>query len=385
MLLGIALVALNLRPLVSSVGPVLIELRDDLGMSSTLAALVTTLPMVCFGLFGAAAPPLAARIGIRRLAFAAMLIVTAGLTARALTSSVAVFVVASTLALAGVGVANVVIPALVKVQFPRQVGLVTGVYTTLLQLSTATAAAASVPVEQAFGDWRPSLGMWAAVSLVAALPWIGLIRQRVPLRQQSHTVTARRLLRSRTAWLLTLFFAVQSANGYAQLGWLPVILRDAGVAKDTAGFALAMIPAVGIAVSMVLAAITGRLTSFRPVIVTIVGCYMVGYAGLLLFPATVPLLWSLLLGTGGGVFPMGLILIGLRARTGQGSSALSGFVQGFGYLVAAAGPFLIGALHGATGGWSLPVLALLASTVALFALGLAITKVRYVEDELGLP
>lgn len=233
--LGIALVALNLRPLASSLGPVLTEVRNDLGLSGALAGLITTLPVLCFGLCGVAAPPLAARVGIRRLCMICMFVITAGLGVRALVPSATVFVLASGIALAGAGVANVLIPALVKVYFPQQIGLVTGVYTTLLQLATAVAAAVSAPLAKTDGGWQSALGMWALVSLVAALPWLGLLGDTTPSRQAGRAVTARRLVRNKTAWLLTGFFAVQSANGYAQLGWLPTILRDAGVDETTAG------------------------------------------------------------------------------------------------------------------------------------------------------
>ncbi|HEX6444497.1 MAG TPA: MFS transporter [Streptosporangiales bacterium] len=381
--LGICLVALNLRPLVSGLGPVLTQVRADLHLSGALAGVITTLPVVCFGVFGSLAPPIAARVGIRRLTLVAMLAVAVGLVVRVVSGSGLVFVLGSTLALAAIGFANVLIPTLVKLHFPRQIGLVTGVYTTLLQLSTAIAAAVSVPMSAALGGWREGLGVWALVAVVAAVPWLGLLRERVALRPAVHRVTWRGLSHSPTAWLLAVFFGIQSANAYAQLGWLPALFTDAGVSKTGAGYALAVIPAVGVVVSVVLAALTARLRSFRPVVVTLCVCYAVGYLGVLVVPATVPWLWSLLLGVGGGTFPVSLMLIGLRARTGQGSSALSGFVQGIGYLVAAAVPFLIGVLHDATRSWTAAVAVLLGSVALLFLAGLGVTRVRYVEDEIG--
>lgn len=136
-------------------------------------------------------------------------------------------------------------------------------------------------------------------------------------------------------------------------------------------------------VSVTLAAITARVHTLLPVILTVCACYMLGYIGLLLTPAVVPWLWALLLGTGGGAFPIALIMIGLRSRTGQGSSALSGFVQGVGYFAAAGGPFLVGVLRESTGSWNPPLALLLASTVALLLFGIGISRVRYVEDEVA--
>lgn len=380
---GICLVALNLRPLVSGLGPVLTQVRHDLQLSGALAGVITTLPVLCFGVFGAVAPPIAVRVGIRRLTLLAMLAVAAGLGVRVTAGSGLVFLLASTLALAGVGIANVLIPTLVKLHFPRQIGLVTGVYTTLMQLSTAVAAAASVPMSDALGGWRQGLGVWALAALVAAVPWLGLLRERVTLRQAAHQVTWRGLSRSPTAWLLAAFFGIQSANAFTQLGWLPALFADAGVSTVDAGYALSVIPAVGVVVSAALAALTARLRSFRPIVVGLCVCAALGYVGVLLVPARAPWLWALLLGVGGGMFPVALILIGLRARTGQGTSALSGFVQGIGYVVGAAVPFLVGVLHDATGTWTYVVAVLLGSVVLLFVAGLGVTRVRYVEDEIS--
>lgn len=380
--MGVALVGLNLRPVVSSLGPVLAEVRADLGLSGTVAGLVTTLPLFCFGIGGICAPPLAARLGVHKLAMVAMTALTCGLAARALGGSATLFVLASTVALLGSGAANVALPTLVKLHFPHQIGLGIGIYSMLMQISTAGAAAVSVPVAHTFGGWRDSLGIWAVTGALAVLPWFGMLAEPAKLKQKAHRVTAWQLTRSRTAWLLTAYFALQSANGYAQLGWLPAILHDAGVGAAEAGFALAMIPAVAILVSALLALITARVHTFLPLVIVLLGCYAVGYLGLLIAPAAAPWLWAFLLGIGNGVFTLGLVLIGLRARTGQGSSALSGFVQGVGYLTAAVGPFTVAALHDATGSWAPSLVLLLASTGVMFVLGFSITKVRYVEDEI---
>lgn len=359
----------------------LTQVGRDLHLSGALAGVITTLPVLCFGAFGAAAPPIAVRVGIRRLTLLAMLAVAAGLAVRVLAGSGLVFVLASALALAGVGVANVLIPALVKLNFPQQIGLVTGVYTTLMQLSTAIAAAVSVPMSDALGGWRQGLGVWALAAAVAAVPWLGLLRERVTLRQAAHRVTWRGLSRSPTAWLLTAFFGIQSGNAFTQLGWLPALFTDAGVSTTDAGYALSVIPAVGVVVSAALAALSARIRSFRPIVIALCVCAVLGYVGVLVVPAWVPWFWALLLGIGGGMFPVALILIGLRARTGQGTSALSGFVQGIGYIAGASLPFLVGLLHDATGTWTYAVVVLLGSVVLLFVAGLGVTRVRYVEDE----
>lgn len=382
LLAGIALVAANLRPIIGSLGPVLGEVRDTLQLSGTLAGLLTTLPVLCFAVCGAVAPALAARLGSHRLTVAAMVALATGLVVRAVTGSSTVFLLASLVALAGVGFANVLTPALVKEHFPRRLRQVTGIYATTMQLGMTASSAVSVPLAHAFGDWRESLGIWAILAVLATLPWLGLLRTTRLSHQAGNRVTARQLARSKTAWALAVFFGIQSGQAYALFGWMPAILVDAGVSSGRAGLDLSIVAAMGVAMSVVLPAISTKLGKFWPLVVGIVACYAVGYVGLLLAPAAAPWLWAVVLGAGGGAFPFALMLIGLRAHSGQATSALSGFVQGTGYLVAALGPFLVGMLHDLTGAWSLSVVALLASVALLLPVGLLAARHRYVEDEI---
>ncbi|MGH3096870.1 MAG: CynX/NimT family MFS transporter [Streptosporangiales bacterium] len=382
LLAGIALVAANLRPIIGSLGPVLGQVRDTLQLSGTLAGLLTTLPVLCFAACGAAAPTLAARVGSHRLTAAAMTALAAGLAVRATTGSTTVFLLASLVALAGVGFANVLTPALVKQHFPHRLRQVTGIYATTMQVGMMTSSAVSVPLAHAFGDWRESLGIWAILAVLATLPWLGLLRTTRLTYQAGNRVTGRQLIRSRTAWALAVFFGIQSGQAYALFGWLPAILGDAGVSSGRAGVDLSIIAAMGVVTSILLPAVSTKLRSFWPLVVGIASCYAVGYVGLLLAPAAAPWLWAMVLGAGGGAFPLALMLIGLRARTGQATSALSGFAQGTGYLVAALGPFLVGFLHDLTGEWTLSVLFLLATVCVLLPVGLIAARHRYVEDEI---
>lgn len=381
---GLLLLALSLRPVVTSVGPVLADVRRDLGMSGAVASLLTTLPVLCFAGFAALTPIVVHGAGLHRTSLLAVGAITGGLVLRAAGGSEVLFLLGSVIALAGAGAGNVLAPALVKRHFPDRVSLVTGVYSMLLQASTAAGAAVSVPLEHGLGGWRQGLGSWALLSAVAMLPWLGLLAREPRLAGAPGRVGARALLRSRTAWMLALFFGAQSAQAYAMFGWLPDILTSAGVGKAEAGVVLSIVAAAGVPVSIGLPFVLARLAGLRPLIVGLAACYVLAYAGLLIAPATAAWLWGLLLGLGGGAFPLCLTLLGLRARTTETTNALSGFVQGIGYVVAAPGPFLVGALHDLTGSWAVPLVLLLASIAALLALGLAVAAPTYVDDEIDI-
>ena len=165
-------------------------------------------------------------------------------------------------------------------------------------------------------------------------------------------------------------------------GWLPQVYRDAGFSASAAGLLLGVATATGIPVALVLPSVAVRLTSQAPLVFGLCGCYLVGYAGLILRPVEGAVVWALLIGTGTGMFPLVLTLLGLRARTPEGTAALSGFTQSVGYLVAALGPFLTGALYGATGGWTVPLTVLALLVLPQAVCGALVSRERYLEDEL---
>ncbi|PZS03876.1 MAG: MFS transporter [Pseudonocardiales bacterium] len=379
---GLLLLALSLRPLVTSVGPVLSDVRTNLHMSGAVASLTTTLPVLCFAAFAGLTPVAVHSVGLHRTSLLAMTALTGGLLLRVAVASQVVFVLGSVLALAGAGAGNVLAPALVKRHFPDRVSLITGIYSMLLQATTALGAAVSVPLADSLGGWRAGLGSWALLSALAMLPWLGLLGRDPHVRTASGRIAARDLVGSRTAWMLALFFGAQSAQAYAVFGWLPDILHSAGVGKQIGGIAVSIVAAAGVPVSIALPFALRRLPGLRPLMIFLAACYVAAYAGLLLAPSGAPYLWALLLGLGGGAFPLCLTLLGLRARTTASTNALSGFVQSVGYVVAAPGPFLVGALHDATGSWTPPLAVLLVSIAGMLALGFGVARPTYVDDEL---
>lgn len=382
--LGLVVLAFNLRPAAVSVGPVLDEIRTGLGMGPLAAGVLTTLPVLCFAGFGYVAPWVGRTFGVHRVILMALLVTFAGLALRAAAQSPATFMVATLPALAGMAIANVLIPSLVKLHFPSHLGSMTALYTTALAVGLTAASVLTVPLADATGSWRGGLGSWTAVALVAAVPWLGLVRHDVkPPLGGPATIPTRRLARSPLAWTMAAFFGIQSLHAYSVFGWLPQIYRDAGFSAGTAGLLLGVTTATSIPVSLVLPGITARGRHQARIILALSASYVAGYVGLIVDADVLPWLWALLIGIGTGMFPLVLTLLGMRARTSEGTAALSAFAQSIGYLVAGIGPLMMGALYGATGGWTVPLVVLVVLVVPQAVTGLMAVRVRYVEDELS--
>ncbi|MEU4093079.1 MFS transporter [Streptomyces sp. NPDC026673] len=388
---ALVLAALNLRPAITSLGALLEEVRDGLGMSGTVAGLLTSVPALCFAVFGVTAPRLARRRGPGAVVCAGLVAITLGLFLRPFAGGTALFLVGSALALGGIAVGNVLMPVVVKRWFPDRVGTMTGLYSMALSFGTALAAAATVPATRALGgDWRLGLGAWGVIAAVAVLPWLALVRDRSqavtaatdPATPAAGQAPGRRITRSRTAWALAVYFGLQATGAYITMGWLPQIFRDAGVSASTAGVLLAVTMVMGVPLSFVLPALAGRMRHQGGLAVGLGLFGIAGYGGLWAAPAAAPWVWALLLGISNCSFPLALTMIGMRSRTGAGVVRLSAFAQCTGYLLSIPGPILVGTLYQHTGGWDLPVAFMLALLVPQIAAGVVAGRDRSVEDEL---
>jgi len=378
---GIVVVAFNLRPAAVSVGPVLGEVTSGLGMSPTTAGVLTTLPVLAFAGFGALAPALARRIGLHRVTLLALVAVVVGLGVRARISSVPVFLALSLVALAGMATANVLLPSLVKLHFPHRVGLLTSIYTTALAIGLTVASVLTVPLADHFGSWRWGLFAWAVTAAVAAVPWVVLARRDRSLEVQPRGISLAAVARTRLGWSLALFFGLQSMQAYAVFGWFAQVYRDAGFSPRTAGLLLGVTTAMGIPLSFWLPSWAARMRTQTWLLIALTACLPVGYVGVLVAPEAWAWLWAALIGTGTAVFPVTLVLIGLRSRTSDGTAALSGFTQSVGYLLAGIGPFGMGLLYDLTGGWTVPLLGLCALLVPQLIAGVVISRPAFIEDQ----
>jgi len=384
-LVGIVVLGFNLRPAAVSVGPVLDEITRSLDMSGATAGLLTTLPVLAFASFGALAPDLARLAGVHRVTLLSLLAVVLGLGVRARTDEIWLFLLMSLVALAGMATANVLLPSLVRLHFPHRVGLLTSLYTTSMAIGLTFASVLTVPISEQLGSWRWGLLAWALTAIVAALPWLGLIRHDRAPAATPHTVRLRDVARTRLGWAMALFFGLQSLQAYSIFGWFAQIYRDAGFSAATAGLLLGVITAISIPLSFLIPSIAARVHDQSWLILVLGACYPLGYVGLILAPAAGAWAWALLVGVGTTIFPLVLTLLGLRARTSQGTAALSGFTQSVGYLIAAIGPFGIGVLYDATGGWTVPLVALCAVVLGQIGAGLMVARPSYIEDQLPAP
>ncbi|SCK30755.1 MFS transporter, CP family, cyanate transporter [Streptomyces sp. WMMB 714] len=413
---GLLVAALNLRPAIAALGPLLKEVRSDLGMSGAVAGLLTSVPGLCFAVFGSLAPRLARRRGPAPVVLAGMVAITAGLALRPFAGGTVSFLAASALALAGIAVSNVLMPVVVKRWFPGRIGSMTGLYSMGLALGTAGAAAVTVPLTGALGgSWRVGLGAWALLGVLAIIPWAVVLKDpgsrrpapspavREPGRPGAPAAGGRsgsgdgtagrrggagspegdgriRIRTSRTAWALGGFFGLQASAAYIVLGWLPQIFRDAGVPASSAGLMLAVTMGMGVPLAFVVPRVAARMRHQGPLIAALALCGLTGYAGLWFAPGAGAWLWALLLGIANCAFPVALTMISLRSRSSAGVAQLSAFAQSTGYLLSIPGPLLVGVLHDVSGGWRVPLLLMMALLLAQTAVGVLAGRDRVIED-----
>ncbi len=385
-LVGIVLVAFNLRTAVASLSPILHQLEAEMPLAPVVVGLLGMLPPLCYALFGILTPMVAKRLGLELTLIIALVALSIGLAGRGLAGSALWLVAASAVTFAAIGVGNVLLPPLVKRYFPDRIGLVTTIYVTAMSISTFMPPLIAVPVAEAAG-WRVSLGEWAVVAAISLVPWIAMLvhpkaRAIEALPEEADPGLLRYAVRSPLAWSLMIVFAVSGFNAYAAFAWLPTILQDiAGVSPAEAGVLLSLYAAMGLPAGLLVPLLAARYGKVGLLVVVSVATLVVGYLGLLLVPGTLTWLWVALAGTGPLLFPLALVLINLRTRTHAGSVALSGFVQSGGYLIVAIGPLVVGLLHEATGGWTWPILFLLASAVPAAIAGAVVARPGYLEDE----
>lgn len=394
-LLGILLVALNLRTAVAAISPIAAQIRVDIALDTVGLGVIGALPPVAFALSGLFGARLAHRVGLERLLVAAIAAMAVGHLLRGLAGAYWLLLAGSVVVFAGIGIANILLPPLVKRYFPDRIALITTLYVTVMAISTTVPAALAAPVADSAG-WRTSLGVWSVLAVASLLPWVAVLlrhrRERAALAgtdEAPELVDAPprligRIWHSRTAWILAVIFALPSFHAYAVFTWLPELLVDvAGVTRVQAGALLALWSIMGVPAALIVPGLASRMRNVGVLVQVAIGAFVAGYLRLLLAPATLTALWVLLAGVGAMLFPAALVLINLRTRTSDGSTALSGFVQGVGYTLGALGPLTVGLLNQASGGWTLPLVALIATALACIVPGWMLGRHAFVEDEIG--
>ncbi|MGO0692180.1 CynX/NimT family MFS transporter [Pseudomonas guariconensis] len=370
LLLGLVLVALNLRPALSSMAPVLGQVSEGLGLNASQAGLLTTLPVLCLGLFAPLAPVLARRFGSERVVLGILLTLALGIWLRSVLGVTGVFL-GSVMAGASIGIIGVLLPGIVKRDFPQHAGTLTGVYTMALCLGAALAAGATVPLARHFDDsWALGLGFWLVPALIAMVVWLPQARQGHGLHKVAYRV--RGLWRDPLAWQVTLYMGLQSSLAYIVFGWLPSMLIGRGLSPTEAGLVLSGSVIVQLVSSLSAPWLATRGKDQRLAIVIVMLVTLAGLFGCLYAPVSGLWGWAVVLGLGqGGTFALALTLIVLRSKDSHVAANLSSMAQGVGYTLASAGPFAVGLVHDLTGGWTAVgwIFAALGIGAILFGLG----------------
>lgn len=385
-LVAFLLVAFNLRLALVALAPVLTQIRQTEHISDSTAGLLTTLPLACFGVFAFLTPWLTRRLGVERLLPLAMLILAAGVSIWFASGVVTLFA-GALVAGAGIGIANVVMPSMIKRDFAGRAHLVTGLYTTAFGVGGAVAAGLTVPIDRALGlGWRDTLALW---SIPAVAAFLTVFRPGLMSRDTARESAAPAggasmpaLFRDRTAWAVTGFMGLQSLGYYAVTAWLPTLLQQHHMSAGRAGWLLSFTTFPTILGALATPSLNRRLGD-GPRMVTIAGgLCAVGYLGLLFATTHGIYLWATCLGLGqGACVSLAIHYIVARAPDQHGAGRLSAMSQGFGYLFACLGPAAFGALHNLTSGWSIPLATLIALLVLQVIIGIRASRQRHVLTE----
>ena len=373
--------ALNLRMAVAAVSPVLDTIQRDLGLSSAVAGLLSTVPVICFGVFALATPRLIRRFGMERLLVLAMVVITAGIALRVLPPVAALFAGTAVIG-TGIAVGNVLLPGLIKQDFARKAGLMTGLYSVSLFVGPALSAGLTVPIIHATGlGWRPAIALWGGVAVLAiALLAPHAARHPRPTGTGAAHRRPKGLWQDPLAWMVTGFMGLQSLGYYSCLAWIPTLLQDHGMSAGQAGWMLSYSTFPGLAIALITPlVIRGRSRRAAVLVVAAVVACGIGYLGLITAPVSLAYLWLTLLGVGQGMaISLALGFIIARAPDVHHTAHLSTMAQGAGYLIASTGPVGIGVLHDVTGSWTVPMLTLLVILIPVLIAGLGASRDRHI-------
>lgn len=428
LVVAVVLFALNMRAGVTSIAPVLQEIQGGLHMSDSLAGLLTSLPTLIFALVGLITPLASRTLGLHSTMLVAMVALSLGLIVRAFMGGSAGFLVFTIVALAGIAITNVLMPAFIKTHFPAKIPTYTAVYSTALTAMAFLSSVVVAPMSHSMSTgWRGAVGFWGLLAVLAVVPAGILVALQKKHRlavgdgaaagdgtgatagdgvgdgagasgAANADITADAdaanaaagaepaklwvMFRSKKACALALFFGLQSLHAFVQMGWLAQIFRDYGVSQNYAGMLAGLMQLLSIPGAMLAPALLGKVKNPRLLVAGTAAIAAPAYLGMLLAPASVPWLWVILFALANTTFPMALTLIGWSGRSGDTTALLSSFVQSFGFLIASLGPLLVGILLQATTGWTVPLIFCLVLVIPFAIAGYIAAAPGYVDDQL---
>ncbi|XGA32039.1 MFS transporter [Virgibacillus sp. CBA3643] len=384
-LVAIIVIGFNLRPAITSVGPLLGTIRDQIGLENWSAGTITSLPLIAFAVVSPLAPKLGKRLGNERAVLLGLILLLAGIGIRSIPYTSPLFIGTAIIG-AGIAVMNVLLPAVIKEKFPNKVGRMTSVYSTTMAIFAATASGLTVPLANGVGmGWELALLSWAVLAVIGIIVWTFVVRQAPTPKEDQMELSNRSfndsdLWKSPLAWQVTLFMGLQSFIFYVIVSWLPEIMQSFGFSVSAAGWMVAYAQFVGLPATFLAPVLAEKYSNQQGIVLVIGGGAAIGFTGLL-FGGPLPLIffWVTLIGVVfGGAISLSLAMLGMRARNGQQAGALSGMAQSIGYVFAAIGPLLIGLLFDITHARTAPLIAIIAVCLLMTLAGLGAGRNRYV-------
>ena len=391
MFISVLALALNLRAAASSIGPLLAEIGDGMQFGGGALGLLTSLPGLIFGILGLLAVRIGKRFGISATLLLSALALVFGIGLRAWVDNSWLFLMLSIIGLTGIAIANVLMPAWIKIHGRQHTVKLMTVYSVCVVAAGAIGAAFTAPVAQAFADWfnpdigwRAALSLWGVSAIIPVVLWF-IVTRRIGYdypTTPAHTSPTKRIFRSPAAWAMMAFFSLQSTQVYVQFGWLPQIYRDAGVSANEAGLLLATAAIIGLVGSIIMPTVVDRSTRLWVWPVAFGGFSAAGYLGLFLWPVEGRWLWAVLLGVGGMAFATAISLIPARSVDHEITARLSGFVQPVGYILAGIGPMLVGMFYTANNTWTTTLVFLFILALLMAVAGALAARDVNVDDQL---
>lgn len=385
LIIGIVFISTTLRAPLTAVGPIISYIRDGLDISNVLAGFITTIPLLAFAIVSPFVPKIARRLGMEMSLFLAILLLAVGIIIRSLGTP---FLLLLGTALIGVAIAfgNVLLPSFIKLKFPLQLGLMTGVFTVSMNLSAGIGAGISYPIADGTSyGWQGALGFWAILAIIACIIWLPQVKKKqeiVVVATSTNVEKAKSILKSPLTWTITLCMGLQSLIFYTTAAWIPEILQTQGMEAEKSGWMLSIMQFAQLPMTFLIPILAGRFKDQRILVLVFTIFYLIGFTGLLYGDTSLTLLWMVALGLGGGAsFGLVMMFFSLRSRTPMEAADLSGVAQSFGYLLAAIGPVFFGFIHDATGNWEIPKILFIVTVILLFFAGMHAGRDRFVSEE----
>lgn len=404
---AILLTATTLRSPITGVGALMSNIQGDTGLSNTFAGLLTTLPLLAFSLFSLVAPSISRKIGVEKTMLYCMLLMCVGIVLRSMPSILLLFFGTALIGVT-IGICNVLVPGVIKRDFPLKVGLLTGIYTSSMNLWGAISSGITPFLANQAWGWRGSLGVWGILAASAAIMWISVVWGEKKTLDSNNVIETKTLdqintdttlanfntktnvktntavkfqamWKSALAWQITLFMGLQSLMFYVGIAWLPQIFYEKGISYQTSGLYLFYMQIACMLGSFSMPIIGGRFRSQTSLAIFSASFFVIGYSGILFGSPSLTLLFMVALGLGCGTsFGLVILFFSLRTRTGEQAAQISGMAQSVGYFLAAIGPFLFGLLHDLTGGWNIPLVVITAFAVVTVLFGWLAGRERYI-------